>query len=232
MQRFDTKIASVTKASPRVKIFKIEMPDGFDFVPGQFVKVSVPGFENENGLPIKRPYSIASSPLKKGHIELCISMVISGKLSGRMSQMHRGDDVTIEGPCGKFGLAKPVPEKSVFIAGGTGISPLISMLRTLYLENYSKPLRLYYGIRSEKEFLYREELESYGKNNLLELTVVASEDNDWSGEKGHVSDIVGKHLSLQQTPVYVCGPPVMVRATEEKLKEKGFEDEQLMKEQW
>ena len=232
MKKFDAEITAVKKVSSRVRIFTIKTPDDFDFAPGQFVIASVPGFNNENGLPVKRSYSIASAPLSKGSIELCISLAPDGKFSGKIRQMHAGDPVSIEGPFGSFRLSKPVPANTAFIAGGTGISPLMSMIRSLYLEDHDKPLQLYYGIRSEEDFLYREELEAYAESKALKLVVAASEDENWKGEKGYISDVAGKLMSNLQAPVYVCGPPAMLKPTMEKLKEKGFPDEQIIREQW
>ena len=232
MKKFDAEITAVKKVSPRVRIFEIKTPDDFDFAPGQFVIASVPGFNNDNGLPVKRSYSIASAPPSRGSIELCISLAPEGKFSGKIGRMSAGESIAIEGPFGSFKLSKPVPANASFIAGGTGISPLMSMIRSLYLENHDKPLHLYYGIRTEEDFLYREELEAYARNKTLRLVVAASEDENWKGEKGYISDVAGKLMSGQQAPVYVCGPPPMLKPTMEKLKEKGFRDEQIIREQW
>lgn len=232
MKKFDAEIKAVKQVSPRVRIFTIKTPDDFDFAPGQFVIASIPEFNNDSGLPVKRSYSIASAPLSKGSIELCISLAPEGKFSGKLRQMSSGERITIEGPFGSFRLSKPVPANTSFIAGGTGISPLMSMIRSLYLESHDKPLHLYYGIRNEKDFLYREELEDYARNKTLKLVVAASEDENWKGEKGYISEVAGRLMSSQQAPVYVCGPPAMLNPTMEKLKKKGFLDEQIIREQW
>lgn len=233
IKKLETKITEIIEASPRVKIFRISVPEDFTFSAGQFVMVSVPGFNNEKGLPIARSYSIASSPLTKGHVEICLSRVVNGKLSNRLHSLSPGDAVNVTGPYGLFGLKEPVADGTTFIAAGTGIAPLISMIRTLYLRNFSGEIRLFYGARTPEEFLYREELESYSQKNNLKLLLAASDPNvEWDGEKGLITDAAAKEIKCGEFPIYVCGPPLMVTDAARKLKGIGFRDDQIKKEQW
>ena len=233
IKKLETKITGIAEASPRVKTFRISVPEDFTFTAGQFVMVSVPGFNNEKGLPIARSYSIASSPLTKGYVEICLSRVANGKLSNKLHSLSEGDPVNVTGPYGVFSLREPVPEGTAFIAAGTGIAPLISMIRTLYLQNFSGEFRLFYGARNPQEFLYREELESYSREKNMKLLLVASDPNaEWDGEKGVITDAAFRRIKSGEFPVYVCGPPRMVAEATQKLKGIGFREDQIKREQW
>ena len=233
IKKLETKIRGITEASPRVKTFRISVPEDFTFTPGQFVMVSVPGFNNEKGFPVARSYSIASSPLTKGDVEICLSRAVNGKLSNKLHSLSEGDPVNVTGPYGVFTLKEPVAEGTTFIAAGTGIAPLISMIRTLYLQNFSGELRLFYGARNPQEFLYRGELESYSRKNNMKLMLIASNpDAEWDGEKGLISDAAVSRMKSGEFPVYICGPPLMVADASKKLKEIGFRDDQIRREQW
>ena len=233
IKKFETKITGTTEVSPRVKIFRISVPEEFSFTAGQFIMVSVPGFNNEKGFPIARPYSIASSPLTKGSVEICLSRVLEGRLSNKLHSLSEGDAINVTGPYGLFNLKEPVVDGTAFIAAGTGIAPLISMIRTLYLKNFSGEIKLFYGARNPKEFLYRTELESYSREKNMQLLLAASDpDADWNGEQGIISEIALSRLKTEDIRVYICGPPRMVADTAKKLQEQGFRSDQIIKEQW
>ena len=226
MKDFETKITSVEKFSSEYLLLSMEVPEDFDFSPGQFVRVSIPGFNNEKGIPIKRAYSMTSSNLTKGRVELCIGLADKGVFTSKIVSSKAGSSLRIEGPYGKFSLEKPLEENSIFIAEGSRISPLMSMIRTIYLEHPSKNLQLYYGIPSEKDFLYREELEGYSKRSGLKLSVSAQD------KEGSIEETVERKVAFQQTKVYVCARPEKVKLIVNILKQKRFGEEQIKKEQW
>ena len=236
-----TRIENISTYSENLKVFRLRLPDGdgFSFVPGQFVMVSLPGLADANGRKIAKAYSIASSPSQSDILELCIAGYPMGALSPKLFQKNVGDDVIITGPYGVFQLKQPVPAGTVFMAGGTGLAPLIGMLRSLYAAGYKEKLWLFYSASEPKLFLFREELLSYEKNNNLQLVVSTSNHNlDWAWEKGRVTDTFPSHLEeLNDVPkesrqFYICGPPVMVTDTIKMLLELGFKKENIHKEQW
>ncbi|MBI2137724.1 hypothetical protein HYU12_04365 [Candidatus Woesearchaeota archaeon] len=230
--KFQARVEKVVVASPRVKLFTLSVPEGFSFIPGQFVVLSVQGYVDDKGLPVARSYSIASSPLVKNGIELCISIVPDGRLSSRLDSLKIGDEVSLTGPYGMFTLKSPVEPGTVFIAGGAGIAPIISMLRTLCSGSAKAGVALYYGIRNPDEFLYREELSGYVKRNGIKVVAVVSDNNSgWSGERGYVADVLHKFLK-SPSKAYVCGPPLMVSETVKKLVELDFRMGDIYREQW
>ena len=243
IKQLPVTIEGIDTYSEDLKVFRFKLPPGgeLSFAPGQFVMLSLPGLVDSNGRKIAKAYSIASSPLQQGIIELCIVHYPNGTLSAPLFKLKAGDEAIITGPYGMFQMKPPIQKGTVFIAGGTGISPLMSMLRSSYTDSSKEKLWLFYSVSEPGKILFKEELLGYQKNNGLQLVVSTSNsDPDWEGDKGRATDTFPKHLPrLQQDGVkseerqfYVCGPPVMVTDTIKMLEQLGFRKENIHKEQW
>ena len=241
IKRLSVRIEQIKVYSDNLNVFKLRLPEnsGFSFVSGQFVMVSVPGLVDKNSRPIAKAYSIASSPFEKDVIELCIARFETGALSPLVFKSKAGDELIVTGPYGIFSLKKPVAPGTVFIAGGTGISPLMSMIRYLYNSSHKEKLWLFYSISEPMQFLFKDELLRYQKSNGLKIVVSTnSPDSSWQWEKGRVTETFPKYIDqLADLPketrqFYVCGPPVMVADTAKMLLEFGFKKENIHKEQW
>lgn len=124
IKELTTRIENIIAYSENLKVFRLRLPDGngFSFVTGQFVMVSLSGNVDANGRKIAKAYSIASSPSQSNILELCIASYPAGALSPKLFQKGVGDEVIVTGPYGVFQLKTPVPSGTVFIAGGTGLS--------------------------------------------------------------------------------------------------------------
>lgn len=243
IKQLPTRIERIDTYSENLKVFRLKLPEnsGLSFAPGQFVMVSLPGLVDRNGRKIAKAYSIASSQAEKGHVELCIALYPKGALSTVIFKAKTGDEVVITGPYGLFSMAKPVKPGTVFIAGGTGLAPLMSMLRSLFAEGSNHQLWLFYSISEPQLFMFKDELLSYRSSHGLKLVVSTSNHNsDWQWDKGRVTDTFPKYLQqLQQDNIpsearqfYICGPPVMVADTARMLEQLGFKKENMHKEQW
>ncbi len=226
-----SEIIEILSPSVRVKLFKVEKPKGFSFISGQFATLSIEGLVGKEGIIVKRSYSIASSPLDSC-LEFCIAK--AGFFSSKLHELKEGDYLNVQGPFGTFTLNNSLPANTVFIAGGTGISPLMSMLRTMNRENsFPKNFRLFYGFNSISDFIFEEELELLAKQDKIEL--FASIDKPakrWKGEVGFVSDVLERHIGFPKSDVYVCGPPLMISTTLKLLLNKGFDEKRIHREMW
>ncbi len=241
IKQLHANIEAVKAYSEELKVFRLKLPDGsgFSFVPGQFVMLSLPGLVDGNGKSIVKAYSIASSPGEKDVIELCVVNNPNGVLSTPLFKLKVGDEVTVAGPYGTFQLRKPIPEGTVFIAGGTGIAPLMSLLRLLYAEGYTEKLWLFYSVSEPKLFLFKEELVGYSRSNNLHLVVSTSNpDSEWHWENGRITATLPKKVELmsdiprESRQFYLCGSSEMVSDTIRMLLELGFKKENIHKEQW
>lgn len=237
IKQLAANIEGIKIYSGNLRVFRLKLSQGedFSFVPGQFVMLSLPGLVDSNGRKIAKAYSIASSPSESGILELCVANYPAGAMSPKLFKKDVGDEVIVTGPYGMFQLKKPVQKGTAFIAGGTGLAPLMSMLRSLYAEGYPEELWLFYSVSEPRLFMFKDELLSYGKNNNLKLVVSTSNPgSSWSFEKGRVTETFPKFAEgiSKEAQFYICGPPEMVKDTTAMLEQLGFRKEKIHKEQW
>ena len=198
-----------------VKIIQIstENEPDFEFVPGQFVMISAGNVKNPQD-PQRLKYSsmsICSAPHQLEMLELCIRMPkeIKGISMYLKNNAKIGEIIKVKGAFGVFNLKKEQGEV-VFVATGTGIAPIMSMLRHLVHEKFKEKIYFFYGCRGKKDYLYQKELEEIQKNNPnFELHVSFSRE-ELNGRTGYIQEIV-KNYSFPQNKekiqAYVCGSP-------------------------
>ncbi len=204
------------------------------FEPGQYAELSV--LDNSPKI-IRRAYSIASSPLERGHLEFYFVLVPDGAISPKLWELKVGERLWL-GPKvkGKFTLEElPQGKDLVMVATGTGIAPYISMLRTFRGKNRWERFVLIHGVRKAHDLGYHKELETICKedNTVFYIPTVTRDETNtsWSGLRGRIQSvfegtmyqkIVGVPLSPDRSNVFLCGNPQMIDSTEELLKSRGF----------
>lgn len=192
--------------------------DGFGFRPGQF------GWLTVWGTPFKitaHPFSFSSSAAGTGGlVEMSIRNL--GDFTSEIHEVPVGRRVYIDGPYGAFTLGHPA-DMHVLVAGGVGITPMMSMLRTLADQGDKRPVTLLYGSKDWDSITFREELEALEAR--LDLTIVHVLQNPpegWTGERGFVTaEVFKRHLSRPYADheYFICGPGVMMDAIEKALGE-------------
>ncbi len=197
--------------TPTVMQIRFSASRSFTFSAGQFISVNVPG----QGKKEWRCYSLASSPeeASANRYELCIKCVPNGKGSSYMEQLQPGDTFTAKGPFGVYTYHPPQPGRNaVFIASGTGIAPIRSMLLSKeFQEHRPENSVLLMGAQNEEEILYRNEFRALG----VETVHALSKPNfNWLGFEGRVTDVLHqlpKDWNWHNTDFYVSGSGEMVR---------------------
>lgn len=189
---------------------------GLRFRPGQF------GWLTVYGSPFKitaHPFSFSSSAAAAdGHVEMSIREL--GDFTGDIGKVSVGRRVYIDGPYGAFTIGHPA-DMHVLIAGGVGITPMMSIIRTLADQGDKRPVMLLYGSKNWDMITFREELEAIEAR--LDLTVVHVLENppdDWTGERGFITaDVLRRHLPppYADHEYFICGPDVMMDAIESAL---------------
>lgn len=224
-------VDQVRDLNPSVKLFRLKFPKPFVFQAGQFVMIYL---QEEDGKPFKRAYSIASSPKNRDWIELCIRKVAGGSATSILFGLKEGDSMNISGPLGKFQLNTDVKKDVVFVAGGTGIAPIRSMLDTLPLAQLKNNFYFYFGINTLDDFLFQEELARFEKHKNFKLILVVGSDARWKGEKGFITEaLMRKHTpDLSSHEIYMCGPPAMIRFVKAYLPRLGAKPEQVHIDAW
>lgn len=206
---------------------KPESGDIFDYQPGQFAWLTL------RASPFalrEHPFSFSSSPTRPGSIQFTIKEL--GDFTRSIGQIKPGEPAYVDGPYGSFGIDRhPQAEGFVFIAGGVGIAPLMSMLRALADRAEQRPLWLFYGNRDWQRVAFREEIEQLADQLSMKIVHVLGEPPpDWQGETGYVdASVLRRHLPAEHGKLHflVCGPDPMIRLAERSLAELGVPLKQL-----
>jgi predicted ferric reductase len=191
---------------------------GFRFRPGQF------GWLTVYGTPFKitaHPFSFSSSAeAGGGRVEMTIREL--GDFTTGIGKVPAGRRVYLDGPYGAFTTGQPA-DVHVLIAGGVGITPMMSMLRTLADRGDRRPALLLYGSKDWDSITFREELEALTTRlNLKVVHVLEKPDEGWTGERGYIdAALLRRHLRapFAEHEYFICGPNVMMDAVEEALHE-------------
>jgi phenol hydroxylase P5 protein len=184
------------------------------FMPGQYIQVQVPS----SGKVLSRCYSIASAPSDGNRVELNIKRTPGGRAAPYIfEQLKEGDKVKFSGPYGFFFLRKRGDEPIIYLAGGTGLAPLKSMILAAFEEGLQRQMTLIHGVRSRKDlydFAFFRHMEAEHSNFRYIPALSAKEpEDDWQGEEGFVHDVLARVIpNLKGHKAYLCGPPPMVDA--------------------
>ena len=203
-------------------VMKLVEPSGIAFWPGQYVDIAIPGTD------VTRSFSMANtSSLETGLLEFVIRAYPDGKFSSFLdSELSVGDHLDVTGPFGVFTLRDGRDSDLVFVGGGAGMAPILSVLRSLSEKGSPRKTTFYYGARSQRDLCFEKELYALSET-LPHFTYVpalseADESEPWDGEVGFITDIVTKYESdLSGCDSYVCGPPPMVEAAMDVLSGLG-----------
>jgi CDP-4-dehydro-6-deoxyglucose reductase len=231
MREYHAKLIALRDLAPEVRhfVFEVVEADRVPFVPGQFVSVT----QRIEGREVTRAYSIASPPDGK-RIELCLNRVVDGLVSPHLFDLRPGDSVRVSEPLGYFVPRDPLGD-SVFVATGTGIAPIRSMLHHVLTAGTGKHLTLLFGARYPAGLLYRQEFERLALDhpNFLFLPTLSRPDADWRGRTGHVQAHLDEALGgSRDLDVYICGLKAMVDDVRAGLKRRGFDRQHIIYEKY
>jgi ferredoxin-NADP reductase len=226
-------IRSVVAATPSTRLLRLDLgSQPFVFRSGQAALIG------GHGQTHRRPYSIASSPddaTRHRRIEFLLK-VDSGGLAGlHLPQLTRGVRVDLDGPSGSFTLPDAAAPAYLFVAGGTGIAPLRSMLRHLIATGVRVPMSVLYSARTPLELAYRGELERLARRRLIRLmtTVTGEPGGDWPGERGRIgARQLAAMLPQPDALSFICGPPALVDDVPPLLRQLGQGSGQIRIEEW
>ena len=217
-------IGRVTRAedlTPTVRGIWLAVPDDFTFQAGQYVNVHVPGVTGA------RAFSIASAPSERGVIELHVRRVAGGAATTFLhDELAAGDELRLSGPLGRFFVRASRSAKRIFVAGGSGLSSIVSMIQERIESGCTVPVTLVQGARSEAELYYRSRFEALAAEHSWFRFVPAISDGADVSDAPDASDASQQpkvargfaHEVLERTfggtftghTAYLCGPPAMV----------------------
>jgi predicted ferric reductase len=195
----------------------------FRYKPGQFAFLSV---HNGRITSEPHPYTIASSPSNKNEIEFVIKN--SGDYTSQLNLIEPGDEVHVDAPFGIFSyLNYPKEDSLVFVAGGIGITPFLSMLRWMKENDSQRKVILLWGCRFKEDLIKSEEFTSFeAAMPNFQWYPVLSDEPDFTGETGFfnaekLNRLAVSEIEIKRTGFYTCGPPIMMKIVDAALQELG-----------
>ncbi len=209
---------------------KLTDPATIDFTAGQYIQLESKEYKGRES--VMRAYSVASIPSDNQAIELNIRLVPDGICTTWVfDHLKEGQPVNFSGPYGEFrlsGTEAPI----IFIAGGSGMAPIWSIIRDMKEKNINRKASYFFGAHSQKDLFYFDELKALEKE-LPWLTYIPAlsgepENSDWKGERGRITEIVPKLFpDCSQHEAYLCGSPGMIDASIEILTKAGMPKEKI-----
>jgi propane monooxygenase reductase component len=220
-----TRVTEVESLTHDIRALRLQVEDGeaLSFRPGQYVDIRIPGHEEEH-----RSFSMANTPSDSGELEFMIKLYPGGRFSGLLDDgsVKPGDTLSITGPYGVFTLRASSPRRLLFIGGGAGMAPILSLLRSMREARVERPAVYYYGARRPPDLFHLAELEELVRD-LPDFAFVPAlseplDDDGWAGETGLITDVVDRmEDDVAEVDAYLCGPPPMVDAAIALLEAKG-----------
>ena len=208
-------VTAIKPETPRVKSFRIALPMWMPHLPGQHydVRLTAP-----DGYQAQRSYSVASSPLDEGEIELTIDRLADGEVSPYFHDVVvEGDRVEVRGPFASYFVWRG-EAPALLVGGGSGVVPLMSILRHRRRTMPELEMRLVYSVRTGDDVIYADEL---GDDAVLTFTREPPE--EWSGHTGRIDlEVIGE-AAFDSGTVFVCGSNGFVEAASRLLMDVGLD---------
>ncbi|MFT8420590.1 MAG: fatty acid desaturase [Gluconacetobacter sp.] len=203
----------------------VQLDAALDYRAGQFAELSL------SSLPgVLRTYSFATPPSADNKISFFIRRVPGGQFSIRAVDGDIvGEAVQLRGPGGAFWL-RPGTGPVIMVAGGSGLAPILSMLKDAKAQGETRPATLLFGAREERDLYALDELAALERDwptfTFVPVLSAVAERDAWAGERGMVTDYIGKYCDAAGA-AYLCGPPGMVDAARSRLLTLGLVDEAI-----
>lgn len=216
---YDVAVKAVRQQSPSTISLTIqgESLDKLSFLPGQYVNLQIPGTEES------RAYSF-SSLVKNGEVSFLIRNVPNGKMSGFLTgQAQPGAAMKLAGPLGSFYL-RDIKRPLLMLAGGTGLAPFTAMLEKIAEQGSAFPIHLIYGVTNDADLVDLDKLDAFKAQipNFTWAACVANPESTYPN-KGYVTNhIQPAQLNAGEVDIYLCGPPPMVEAVNQYMRDQGI----------
>lgn len=229
MRAYQSTLLGRTDVAEGTMAFQFEKPHDFVFKAGQYIDLTLSGSQHGLSNGLTHTFSIASSPFDE---ELTV-------FKQALSILPIGSGVRIEGPMGSFRLHNNTARPAVFLAGGIGIAPFMSMLSHAAAEKLRHPIVLFYANRYLEDAAFMNPLWQLERANprfrfVPTLTRWDKNYRGWKGETGRIStEMLVTQVGILRGPIYyIAGPPSMVAATRQTLSEAGVDEDDIRTEEF
>ncbi|GAB5894575.1 benzoate 1,2-dioxygenase electron transfer component BenC [Mycolicibacterium mageritense] len=213
-------LVELTRLSPTIVRFAVEIPNRSElaFLPGQYVNIAVPGTD------VTRSYSFANAPHEE-RLTFLVKLTPGGAMSGYLADRAAvGDTITFTGPNGSFFL-REAQRPVLLLAGGTGLAPILSMLRAMRESGSPRKAHLIYGAKTDDDVVALDELAELASGlGGFTWEHCVSDPRTAAANQGRVMTLIRPaHLYNGDVAVYLCGPPAMVESVRSHVAEAGIE---------
>ena len=234
------QIASVTDIKPEtstVKTFTLKLPAWMRHRAGQHYDIRLTA---EDGYQAQRSYSIASEPEQEGEVDITVERLNDGEVSSYLHDvLIVGDRIEMRGPIGGYFVWEAnMTEPLLLVAGGSGVVPLMSMLRHRVAARANNPTALLYSSRSFEDVIYYNQLDALNKaNSGLKVfhTLTRSQPADWKGYARRIDEAMLKEVAGplgRSAQVFICGPTLMVESAANALVKIGIDSNRIRTERF
>ncbi len=234
------QIASVTgikSETSSVKTFTLKLPAWMRHRAGQHYDIRLTA---EDGYQTQRSYSIASEPEREGEVDITVERLNDGEVSSYLHDvLIVGDRIEVRGPIGGYFVWEAsIIEPLLLVAGGSGVVPLMSMLRHRVAARANNPTALLYSSRSFEDVIYYNELDALNKaNSGLKVfhTLTRSQPADWKGYARRIDEAMLKEVAGplgRSAQVFICGPTLMVESAANALVKIGIDSNRIRTERF
>lgn len=225
-KHFPARVLSTADECADVRTFRLEVPADFSFIAGMWVMVNFPDAPQES-----RAYSMSSSPLQRGAIEISLNKV--GGFSARMFVLKAGDTVELKGPYGKWRYDDEI-EHAVLISGGTGLTPFRAMGRYVIEKGLPNKISILYSVKTPDAILYAKDLDAFRAAGFTVYVTVTRGGECWKGPTGRIDvGVIQKQVPDWATADYFfCGPKSLIDELSAALETQGVARENIHREKW
>lgn len=229
---YSTRLLSRSEVAANTMAFQFQRPRNFLFRPGQFIDLNLPGLPGNGSHGLTHTFSIASSCFASDI--LLATRMRDSSFKRALSVLPLGTEVSIRGPMGSFVLHSDVARPAVFLAGGIGVTPFLSMLFSIAIEKHHPPVFLFYVNRHIEDAAFMDtlcnlEMSTGNFHFVPTFTRIAAGEGGWKGATGPINaQMLSNCISNFQDPIYyVAGPPGMLAATVQTLDELDVPGEDI-----
>jgi len=232
VKKFQAKLAQKKKMTHDIFELTIDLlePDTMDFVAGQYIQLESKEYKGRDS--VMRAYSLSSVPSKKNQVEIIVRLVPDGICTTWVfDYLQEGDTISLSGPYGEFKLSDTAAP-NIFIAGGSGMAPIWSILRDMKEKDIRRETTYFFGALTQQDLFLVDELRALEKElpwfHYVPALSNEPADSGWDGDTGLITDVVARHFpDTSQHEAYLCGSPGMINACLKVLQDGGMPEDKI-----
>jgi propane monooxygenase reductase subunit len=231
VKSFDAVLTGITKLTHDIRLLEIELDAPLRFWAGQYVELTIPG------TGITRSFSMANTPRQPTRLSFIIKRYPEGAFSAQLDGgLKVGQKLTAKGPYGTCFRREERTGPMLLIGGGSGMSPLWSILHDHVESGENRAVRFFYGARTRRDLFYLDEFAALTATlpdfRFIPALSHAEPDDSWTAETGFIHEVVSRTLRAEgldgdDIDAYSCGPPPMIDAVLPILQMAGLEPERI-----